>query len=76
MFVPLTSRFLQLSEEEFFLFTQEMKHVRVEREADGTITLRDIAGSESDSVELEVGSELIHWNNIFGSIERMARSKR
>ena len=62
MIIPLKTRFLELNEEEFFLFCQDLKDVHVEREADGTITLMEPTGSETGSFDLEVGSEVRNWN--------------
>ncbi|MDX2284549.1 MAG: Uma2 family endonuclease, partial [Bacteroidia bacterium] len=62
MAIPLRTRFLDLDEEEFFLFCQEMRGVQVEREADGTIMLMEPTGSDSSSLNAEVTTEVALWN--------------
>jgi len=62
MLVPLKSRFIQLNEEEFFLFAQEMQGFQVERTADGTILIRELAGSETGNFNSEVTTEVSLWN--------------
>jgi Uma2 family endonuclease len=62
MIIPLKTRFLNLTDEEFFQFCQEMQDVHVEREADGTIMLMEPTGSETGSFDLEVGAEVRNWN--------------
>lgn len=62
MIVPIKSRFIQLSEEAFFLFCQEMDHFHIECDSDGTILITEPIDSESGSFDLEVGSELRNWN--------------
>lgn len=62
MMIPLRTRFLDLDEEEFFLFCQDMQQVQVEREADGTIVIMEPTGAETGSFELEIGAEVRNWN--------------
>jgi Uma2 family endonuclease len=62
MIVPLKSRFIQMSEEEFFIFCQEMEAFHVERDANGTILIMEPSGAESGNFDLEVGSEVRDWS--------------
>ena len=62
MIVPLKSRFIQMTEEEFFIFCQEMSNFHIERNADGTILIMEPTGAETGSFDLEVGTELSNWN--------------
>lgn len=62
MVVPLSSRFVQMSEEEFFLFCQEMRDFQIEREADGTILIMEPAGSETGSFNSDITTEVNLWN--------------
>ncbi|MEO1654057.1 MAG: Uma2 family endonuclease [Bacteroidota bacterium] len=62
MIIPLKSRYIQLNEEEFFYFCQEMKDFRIERKADGTILIMSPAGSESSNLNIEVSTEVTIWN--------------
>ena len=51
-----------MTEEEFFLFCQEMQDYHVEREADGTILIMEITGSETGSFNAEITTEVNLWN--------------
>ncbi|MEM9324995.1 MAG: Uma2 family endonuclease [Bacteroidota bacterium] len=62
MVIPLKSRFLELSAEEFFIFCQEMSDFRIERDADGTILFMSPTGSQSGNLNGEITSELFYWN--------------
>jgi len=62
MVIPLKTRFLNLTDEEFFLFCQDMQDVHVEREADGTIILMELTGGDSGSFNAEVTFEVTAWN--------------
>lgn len=62
MVVPISSRFIQLSEADFFLFCQELRDFRIERSADGTITIMDPTGSETSGLNVEVSTEVVNWN--------------
>ena len=62
MIIPLKSRFLELSEEEFFLFCQEMKDFRIERKSDGTILFMSPTGSTSGQLNSELNAEVVIWN--------------
>ncbi|MEL7062207.1 MAG: Uma2 family endonuclease [Bacteroidota bacterium] len=61
MAIPLSSRFVKMSDEDFFLFCQEMRDYHIERKADGTILIMEPSGSESGHFDLIVGSELNNW---------------
>ena len=62
MVVPLKSRFIQMSEEEFFLFCQDMRDFQIEREADGTILIMELTGSETGSFNSDITTEVNIWN--------------
>lgn len=62
MIIPLKTRFLDLSEEEFFLFCQDLKDLHVEREADGTIVLMELTDSDGSNFNAEVTTEVGLWN--------------
>lgn len=62
MMIPLRTRFLDLDEEEFFLFCQDMQQVQVEREADGTIVIMEPTGADGSHFNAEVTTELTLWN--------------
>jgi Uma2 family endonuclease len=51
-----------MSEEDFFIFCQEMDAFQIERDADGTILIMELAGSETGSFNSEVTTELNIWN--------------
>jgi Uma2 family endonuclease len=63
MIIPLKTRFLDLSEEEFFLFCQELSDIHIEREADGTIVIMELTGGDTGNFNagpdfvIEIGSE-------------------
>lgn len=62
MIIPLKTRFLELTEEEFFFFCQDLEHVHVEREADGTIVIVELTGSDVSNFNAEVTTEVAVWN--------------
>ncbi|MEL7193965.1 MAG: Uma2 family endonuclease [Bacteroidota bacterium] len=62
MAIPLSSRFVKMSEEDFFLFCQEMRDYHIERKADGTILIMDPSSSETGNLNSEVSTELNLWN--------------
>lgn len=62
MIIPLKTRFLELTEEEFFFFCQDLEHVHVEREADGTIVIVELTGSDGSNFNAEVTTEVAVWN--------------
>lgn len=62
MIIPLKTRFLQLNEEEFFLFCQEMRDFQIERNAEGTILIISPTGSTSGSLNFEIALEFGIWN--------------
>ncbi|GAB4426795.1 MAG: Uma2 family endonuclease [Bacteroidia bacterium] len=62
MIIPLKTRFLDLDEEAFFLFCQDVREAQVEREADGTIIIMDPTGADSSNLNAEVTTEVAIWN--------------
>ena len=62
MIIPLRTRFLDLDEEEFFLFCQDMHQVQVERDADGTIVMMEPTGADGSQFNAEVTTEVTLWN--------------
>lgn len=62
MIIPLKTRFLDLSEEEFFLFCQDLPDIHIEREADGTIVIMELTGGDTGSFNADVTSEVSHWS--------------
>jgi len=62
MIIPIKSRYIDLSEEEFFHFCQEMSNFQVERESDGTIIIMEPTGSETSILNGEVITEVFNWN--------------
>ena len=53
-----------MSEDEFFYFCQQNANLRIEREADKTITIMEPTGNESGYYEMEVSSEVRNWAKI------------
>lgn len=51
-----------MNEEEFFLFCQEMNAYQIEREADGTILLMELTGSETGNLNADITTEVTLWN--------------
>lgn len=64
MIIPLKSKFIQLSEEDFFIFCQEMDAFQIERDADGTILIIELTNSETGSFNSEVNIEVGIWNRV------------
>ena len=62
MIIPLKTRFLQLSDDEFYLFCQEMRDFQIERDANGTILIMSPTGSKSGNLNFEIALELGNWN--------------
>lgn len=62
MVIPLKTRFLELSEEDFFLFCQDLQELHVEREANGTILLMELTGGDTGNFNADVTSELSSWS--------------
>ncbi len=61
MIVPIKSKYLQMSEEEFYLFCQDMDHFQIEREADGTILIMELTNSETGSFNANVTTKVNSW---------------
>ena len=61
MTIPLSSRYFNLSEEDFFSFCQEMSEYHIERKSDGTILIMEPSGSESGHFDMIIGSEVHNW---------------
>ncbi len=62
MIIPIKSRYMNLSEADFFNFCQEMQDYQVERDADGTILIMEPTGSETGSFNAAIITELTLWN--------------
>jgi len=62
MVIPLKSRFIRMTEEEFFFFYQDMRDFHVERTADGTILIMELPGGETANLNAEVTTEVNLWN--------------
>ena len=62
MTIPLKSRFIQLSEEEFFIFCHEMRDFRIERERDGTILIKQPKFTIEGVFSATILAELTLWN--------------
>jgi len=62
MIIPLKTRFLDLSEEEFFLFCQDLPDVHIEREADGTIVVGLRKEAAVSNLSAEITTDLVQWN--------------
>lgn len=62
MIVPISSRYIQMNEEEFYSFCQEMHEFQIEREANGTILIMELTGSETGSFNSEIITEVSLWN--------------
>jgi len=62
MIIPIKSRYINLSEEEFVLFCQEMADFRVERASDGTILIMEPAFPYTGRFNVEVSTEVSLWN--------------
>lgn len=61
MIVPIKSQYVKMSEEEFYLFCQDMDNFQVEREADGTILIRELTNSETGSFNANVTTKVNNW---------------
>jgi len=62
---PLELKFpkgTQLSDEEFFLFCQENKELKLERTKDGNIVVMTSTGSETGNRNTEIITDLNNWN--------------
>ena len=62
MVIPLKSRFIHMTEEEFFLFCQEMRGFHIERDTEGTILIMETTGSETGSFNADITTEVTLWN--------------
>lgn len=62
MIIPIKSRFLNMSEKDFFEFSQELEGLKAERAADGTIYIMELTGSETGNLNSEVNTEVNLWN--------------
>lgn len=64
MNLVIKSTFLdRLSEEEFNLFCQEQRELRIERNADGAIIFMAPAFSETGRINSEINRQLANWNH-------------
>ncbi len=64
MNLVIKSKFLdRLSDEEFHLFCQEQRELRIERNADGAIIFMAPAFSETGRINSEINRQLANWNH-------------
>lgn len=64
MKTTINTDYFRMTDEEFFFFCESNRHLHIERETNGTITIMDEpSGFDTSQINMEVSRQLGNWNH-------------